>query len=237
MRADVLETLAKAYGAPVSAEDVLAYIAAVMAHPAFTARFRADLVRPGLRVPLTADKASFDEAVALGREVVWLHCYGERFVDPAAGRPKGPPRLPKQEAPFIPADGAIPGAPEPLPETMDYDAAKRRLVIGKGFVENVTPAMRNYEISGKNVLDQWFSYRRRDRTKPMIGDKRPPSPLEKIQPGRLACRIYRGPAEPPQRARPTRRARAAASRSAGPNRGRAARRRRRRRRTAVGDNG
>ena len=42
--------------------------------------------------------------------------------------------------------------------------------------------MRNYEISGKNVLDQWFSYRRRDRTKPMIGDKRPPSPLEKIQP-------------------------------------------------------
>ena len=65
---------------------------------------------------------------------------------------------------------------------MDYDPAKRRLVIGKGYVENVTPAMRNYEISGKNVLDQWFSYRRRDRTKPMIGDKRPPSPLEKIQP-------------------------------------------------------
>ena len=74
------------------------------------------------------------------------------------------------------------GRARPLPETMDYDAAKRRLVIGKGFVENVTPAMRNYEISGKNVLDQWFSYRRRDRTKPMIGDKRPPSPLEKIQP-------------------------------------------------------
>jgi hypothetical protein len=42
--------------------------------------------------------------------------------------------------------------------------------------------MRAYEISGKNVLEQWFSYRRRDRTKPQIGDKRPPSPLEKIQP-------------------------------------------------------
>jgi Type ISP C-terminal specificity domain len=153
-----------------------------MANPAFTARFKADLVWPGLRVPLTADKALFDEGVALGREVVWLHCYGERFVDAAAGRPKGPPRLPENERPTIPADGAIPGAPEPLPETTDYDTAKRRLVIGKGFVENVTPAMRTYEISGKNVLDQWFSYRRRDRTKPMIGDKRPPSPLEKIQP-------------------------------------------------------
>ena len=65
---------------------------------------------------------------------------------------------------------------------MDYDPAKRRLVIGTGFVENVTPAMRIYEISGKTVLDQWFSYRRRDRTKPQIGDKRPSSPLEKIQP-------------------------------------------------------
>ncbi|MGD0720859.1 MAG: type ISP restriction/modification enzyme [Roseiarcus sp.] len=169
-------------GAAVGAEDLFAYIAAVMAHPAFTERFRADLVRPGLRVPLTADKLLFDEAVALGREVVWLHCYGERFVDAAAGRPKGPPRLPKGEAPLIPAEGAIPGAPEPLPESMDYDAAKRRLVVGRGFVENVSPAIRNYEISGKTVLDQWFSYRRRDRTKPMIGDRRPPSPLEKIQP-------------------------------------------------------
>ena len=65
---------------------------------------------------------------------------------------------------------------------MDYDAAKRRLVIGTGFIENVTPAMRSYEISGKNVLDQWFSYRKRDRTKPRIGDRHPPSPLEKIQP-------------------------------------------------------
>ena len=44
------------YGAPVTPEDLFAYIAAVMAHPAFTARFKADLVRPGLRVPLTADK-------------------------------------------------------------------------------------------------------------------------------------------------------------------------------------
>ena len=114
--------------------------------------------------------------------MVWLHCYGERFVDPAAGRPKGPPRLPANERPIIPADGAIPGAPEPLPETMTYDAANRRLVIGKGFIENVTPPMRNYEISGKHVLDQWFSYRRRDRTKPLIGDKRAPSLLEKIQP-------------------------------------------------------
>ncbi len=178
----LLTHLAKVFGKPAKAEDVMAYLAAVMAHPAFTARFKADLVRPGLRVPLTADAKLFAEAVALGSEVIWLHTYGERFVDPAAGRPKGPPRLPKESAPFIPAKGAIPGAPEPLPDTMDYDPATRRLRIGKGFVENVTPEMWAYEVSGKQVLWHWFSYRRRDRGRPIIGDRRPPSPLDSIQP-------------------------------------------------------
>ena len=142
-----------------------------------------DLVRPGLRVPLTADAALFAEAAALGREVVWLHTYGERFVDAAAGRPKGAPRLPADRQPRIPRAGAIPPEPEPLPSgTLRYEASEQRLYVGKGDVDHVTPAMRDYEISGKNVLDQWFSYRRLDRTKPLIGDKRPPSPLEKIQP-------------------------------------------------------
>jgi hypothetical protein len=39
-----------------------------------------------------------------------------------------------------------------------------------------------YEVSGMNVLRQWFSYRKRDRKRPIIGDRRPPSPLGDIQP-------------------------------------------------------
>jgi Type ISP C-terminal specificity domain len=178
----LLIQLAKVYGQPVKAEEVMAYLAAVMAHPAFTARFKADLIRPGLRVPLTADAKLFAEAVALGSEVIWLHCYGERFVDPKSNRPKQAPRLPKESAPYIPAGGAIPSAPEPLPDTMEYDPAKRRLGIGKGYVENVTPEMWAYEVSGKQVLWHWFSYRRRDRSRPIIGTRRPPSPLDSIQP-------------------------------------------------------
>jgi hypothetical protein len=46
----------------------------------------------------------------------------------------------------------------------------------------VTPEMWAYEVSGKQVLWHWFSYRRRDRTRPIIGDRRPPSPLDSIQP-------------------------------------------------------
>ena len=178
----LFDFFADAFGQDVTPEDVFSYIAALLAHPAFTARFKADLIQPGLRVPLTADAALFAEAVALGREVVWLHCYGERFADSAAGRPKGAPRLPPAEAPTIPADGGIPGAPEPLPDAMTYDPGARRLHIGGGHVANVTPAMWAYEVSGKNVLRQWFGYRRRDRGKPIIGDRRPPSPLDTIQP-------------------------------------------------------
>lgn len=178
----LLAHLAKVYGHPVRAEDVMAYLAAVMAQPAFTARFKADLIRPGLRVPLTADAKLFAEAVALGSEVIWLHSYGERFTDSTAGRPKQAPRLPKGHTPQIPAGGAIPSAPEPLPDTMDYDPAKQRLKIGNGYIDNVSPAMWAYEVSGKQVLWHWFSYRRRDRSRPIIGDRRPPSPLDSIQP-------------------------------------------------------
>ncbi len=160
----------------------MAYLASVMAHPAFTARFKQDLIRPGLRVPLTADASLFGQAVALGREVIWLHTYGERFADPAGGRPAAPPRLPKDQAPTIPKEGTIPGAPEPLPDTMAYDAAARRLFIGKGYIDNVLPEVWAYEVSGMNVLRQWFSYRKRDRSRPIIGDRRPPSPLSDIQP-------------------------------------------------------
>jgi hypothetical protein len=65
---------------------------------------------------------------------------------------------------------------------MDYDPATRRLRIGKGYVENVTPEMWSYEVSGKQAIWHWFSYRRRDRSRPIMGDKRPPSPLDRIQP-------------------------------------------------------
>lgn len=179
---DLLAHLATSFGHPVPPEDVVAYIAALLAHPAFTTRFQADLVRPGLRVPITANAELFAEAVAIGREVVWLHCYGERFADPSAGRPAGPPRLPKAEAPFIPQGGGIPGAPEPLPDMMVPDPTTRCLRIGAGRIDNVPPAVLDYEVSGKNVLRQWFGYRRRDRSRPPMGDRRPPSPLDGIQP-------------------------------------------------------
>lgn len=182
LSATVLAHLGETYGHEVPAPDLMAYIAAVLAHPDFTARFAKNLKQPGLRVPVTADADLFARAVALGREVIWLHTYGERFDDAEADRPRQAPRLPKEHAPVIPMGGGIPGAPEPLPDSIDYDPATWTLHVGKGRIENVMPEIWDYEVSGKQVVKQWFSYRRRDRSRPIIGDRRPPSPLDAIQP-------------------------------------------------------
>jgi len=71
--AGLLAALSARLSRSVSGEDVMAYVAALLAHPVYTAHFHADLLTPGLRVPLTADAASFTDAVALGRRVLWLH--------------------------------------------------------------------------------------------------------------------------------------------------------------------
>jgi hypothetical protein len=69
-----------------------------------------------------------------------------------------------------------------MPDAIDYDETNRRLVIGAGYIENVPPEVWRYSVSGKQVLRQWFSYRKKSRERPIIGDRRPPSPLGDIQP-------------------------------------------------------
>jgi hypothetical protein len=181
LRPKLLRFLSEKYGRSIRADDVMAYIAAVAAHPAFTKRFQDDLSTPGLRVPLTADANVFDEAARVGRKVIWLHTFGERMADAGEDRPQGPPRLPPARRPHIPTAGAIPTDADNMPDSIGYDAAKHRLLI-RGYVENVEPAVWAYEVSGKQVLTQWFSYRKKNRERPIIGDRRPPSPLGDIQP-------------------------------------------------------
>jgi hypothetical protein len=178
----LLGFLSQKYCNKVSAEDLIAYVAATAAHPSFTAKFRDDLSTPGLRIPITAERSTFKEAVELGRLVIWLHTFGERMTDPERDRPAEPPRLPAARMPRIPSQGEISQDPSAMPDTIAYDAQKKRLVIGQGYVEHVEPGMWNYEVSGKQVLVQWFSYRKANRERPIIGDRRPPSPLGDIQP-------------------------------------------------------
>ena len=184
MPANLLSFLTRKYRAEVTAGDLAAYIAAIAAHSAFTAHFQEDLSTPGLRIPLTSDGRTFVEAADLGRTVIWLHTFGERMTDPRKGRPAQPPRLPTARRPRVPARGAIPQEPAAMPDSVHYDATAKRLLVGQGYVENVEPEVWLYEVSGKQVLLQWFSYRKLNRERPIIGDRRTPSPLGAIQPDR-----------------------------------------------------
>lgn len=180
--AKLLPYLSETYGCQINAEDFFAYIAAVCAHPAYTNRFQTDLVQPGLRVPITADPELFSDAAQLGRTVIWLHAFGERFTDALQDRPNRPPRLAPEDSPQIPVDGAISQEPSKMPDSIDYDKSNRRLLVGNGYIDNVSPEVWNYEVSGKQVLRQWFSYRKKDRERPIIGNHRQPSSLNKIHP-------------------------------------------------------
>ena len=69
-----------------------------------------------------------------------------------------------------------------MPNEMHYNAGKEWLVVGSGHIENVPQEVWKYEVSGKQVLLQWFSYRKKNRERPIMGDRRPPSKLGEIQP-------------------------------------------------------
>ena len=51
----LLREMTEALRTEISGPDLMAYVAGVAAHPAYTASFQSDLVQPGLRVPLTSD--------------------------------------------------------------------------------------------------------------------------------------------------------------------------------------
>ena len=91
--------LGQRLGLKVSPEDLLAYIAGTIAHPGYTNRFRAKLRQPGVHVPLTAEPELWTEAAAIGRQIIWLHTYGGRYVDNVAGRPQGLSALVERHGP------------------------------------------------------------------------------------------------------------------------------------------
>lgn len=165
----LLSLLGDRLGATVTPEDVMAYVAAVAAHGGFTERFAAELDSPGVRVPLTASYELYQEAVVLGREVLWLHTYGERYADPSSGRTAAAPRLPDDRRPKVTA--AIPDSEAGMPETIGYDPATLTLEVGAGRIRPVPPEVFAYEVGGTNVLRKWFGYRKKNpagkRTSPL----------------------------------------------------------------------
>jgi Type ISP C-terminal specificity domain len=150
----LLPGLSKRLGLDVATSDVLAYIAAITAHPAFTQTFTDELTTPGIRVPITADAGLWQQAVHIGRQVLWLHTYGAVFAGPdqppnSVRYPSGDPRQPLSRAPVT-----------SLPDDMSYDPERQAVVLGDGIFGPVSPSVWDYAVGGRNVINSWFNYRK-----------------------------------------------------------------------------
>lgn len=134
-------------------------------------RFWDELTIPGPRLPLTRDAALFRRGVELGRELLFLHTYGEKFTQQrsdGSGVPRGAAR-------FV---VGIPEAPEAYPENFSYDPTTRTLRVGVGTVRPVDPAVYSFAVSGHDVLKSWLAYRMKE------GAGRRSSPLDDLRPER-----------------------------------------------------
>lgn len=141
----------------VDAEDLLAYIAAVVAHSGYTRLFRHDLAVPGIRVPLSADRRLWDRAIPLGREVVWLHTFSTRPDNNAAHQIVAQ-RPHDHDGSRITC--AIPYSVEEMPDTVHYEEQTQTIHVGlTGQVAPVPPAVWRYRVGGMRVVEKWIRYR------------------------------------------------------------------------------
>lgn len=146
------KALSTELGIELAPSDVIAYLAALLAHPDYIDLFDDELSSPGLRVPITADPNLFAEARDLGREVIWLHTFGHGGVHRSGATSvmlPGRSDLPSYEAPVG----------RDIPKAWSYDEETRLLHIGAGKWSNVSAKVARYEVGGSRVIDSWIGYR------------------------------------------------------------------------------
>lgn len=173
--AGLLDLLAATYGRPITPEDFAAYCYALLAHGGYTSTFSDPLEHSMARVPLTADPHLFGEAVNLGERLLWLHTGTQRFTGP--GRPADPRALPHHgefnwtsDLEELPADK----------NAIRYDPDTQELQFGTATIPHITPEIREYQVSGMNVLDKWLGARTKKGIGRAAGAKA--TPLDRIRP-------------------------------------------------------
>ena len=164
--------------------DLVYYLAALTGHPGYVRTFDEPLQQAGIRVPLTADPELWERAVQLGKQVVWLHTYGERG-EPLPGmerldqRPEGADytlpysiqdmgkTMPEKKPSFSPdpVDSLSEEQNVPVTGTVSF---------GQARCENVEQRVFDYTVGGNQVLGMWAKYRLK---KPVV---RRSSPLDEI---------------------------------------------------------
>jgi hypothetical protein len=164
--AGLLDTLSAALGATIEPAHLLAYVYGLTSTAAFTQRFAGELGEAAgpVRIPVTADAGLFDEVIALGEELLWLHTWGERFAD-------GEEFPTAQAVELKPVSGTY-------PEKYSWDEDSNTLSVGNGSFGPVDRAVWEFEVSGLKVLRSWLGNRMK------AGKGRKSSPLDDIRPER-----------------------------------------------------
>ena len=150
----LLEALRQRLRIEIIAEDLLAYVYALGGTAAFSERLADELAEGAgpVHLPITTSPDLFQQAVELGRNLLWHHSWGERFVPPGQIHlPNGPTQV------INPV--------EAMPEKRDihYDPDSRSLTVGTGLFAPVAPEVWDFEVSGLNVLGSWLGYRMKTR--------------------------------------------------------------------------
>ncbi len=171
----LLAKLSITYGFHITAEDLAAYVYALLGGQSYTARFWNELETPGPRVPVTKDGAAFTRAAMLGRRLIWLHTYSERF----RGEDRG------DVVPMGSAKNIAPVSSDPAryPVNYAYDPEKREVRVSDGRFGPIAPEIWEFEISGLKVVQSWLGYRMKVRA----GKKS--SALDEIRPERWTPRM------------------------------------------------
>ncbi|MEU6034687.1 type ISP restriction/modification enzyme [Actinomadura sp. NPDC047616] len=151
-----LSELGRRLGRDISAADLLAYVAAVIAHPGYTRRFQDELRIPGVRVPLSADPRLWRKSFDIGDELVWLHTYGSRRLS----------RWKEERGDFgvvkkygVRCLAPVIDLPEQLPDSLEYDELTSTLRIGGGEFGPVAPEVLNADVGGRRIVWHWLNER------------------------------------------------------------------------------
>ena len=149
--------------------DLVYYLAALTGHPGYVRTFDKPLQQAGIRVPLTADPALWERAVQLGKQVVWLHTYGERG-EPLPGM-KYLHQLPESADYTLPTPTVDMGrtmpekkpsfSPDPVSSLSEEEnnPVMGTISFGKARCENVEKRVFDYTVGGNQVLGLWAKYR------------------------------------------------------------------------------
>lgn len=136
-----------------SPEELAAYVYAILSSAHYHEVFTKELRTPGPRVPISADKALWEEASSLGAELIWLHTFGERFRDEGKSRGNNVPLVKGIEwaKPVMNLPASL--------KQIAYDPASEELQIGDGVVSGVLPDVWKFSVSGMPVVRKWLGYR------------------------------------------------------------------------------